>query len=218
MLLQYDGKPYLRVVQGLSHAQDRMNVKPKVTISDARKSIETSSLKMPSEQRKGLADYLCHSEGTRDKVYNKVYNYHKSLLLFIESICFTLICTQMITLSCLELLSNQSLHQRLSMIAKVIDYFVHVYKNNRPAVDVGITLLRLPSLVAQSSSQPLSTQPQLAEGNSKIVTTPPSVEPQLAEESSEIVTTPPREKVDDVKDPKPCKSPNLQEGKGYAKS
>jgi hypothetical protein len=74
-----------------------MNVKQKVIIGEATKSIETSYLKMPSEKRKGLADYLCPSEGIRDKVYT--------------------------------------------------------YKDNRPAVDVAIDLLQLPSLVAQKACE-----------------------------------------------------------------
>ncbi|XP_048755469.2 uncharacterized protein LOC125666338 [Ostrea edulis] len=67
-LLQYDGEGFVRVAQGLADAQHRLQMTSIITISDARKSLETFVQGLPNRVQKDVADYLCHSTETRDKV------------------------------------------------------------------------------------------------------------------------------------------------------
>ncbi|XP_056003622.1 uncharacterized protein LOC130049707 [Ostrea edulis] len=79
---EYDGEAFVRVAQGLADAQHRLQMTSTITISDARKSLETFAQGLPNHVQKDVADYLCHFTETRDKVYK--YKDHFTVVQAVE--------------------------------------------------------------------------------------------------------------------------------------
>ena len=69
-LLQFDGKPFDRVSQGIAKPQEKYGAK-KYTASDSRKAIETYMQGQSAESREMMAHFLCHSEKVRDQHYTR---------------------------------------------------------------------------------------------------------------------------------------------------
>ena len=68
--LQNDGKPFLKISDAPKLLQQRF-VCPAFNNNDARKSYETYIQEASSSQQSDMAEFLCHSVTTRDKVYRK---------------------------------------------------------------------------------------------------------------------------------------------------